>query len=590
MMFRFAVLIGLFTTLGCGSLVKSVPHANIIMVDADGHPVDPRGYGPCERDAEGNCNKRHSILRSYPQFETLSEYGRHIKNVLKGLQEHKEEGRPHKVLIHVHGGLNFQTGTVERAIELSQDIMKDTDAYPVFINWQSSFFPSYWNHLTHIRQAEDWSQAPWSQGWAYATAPFYLGADVARSAIRIPTATFFQVRNDIETVPALRFLHSSDLVLAQQATFDELCRRRFGPSAWVEGALYEYMKALDKEIADCPKTEGTRKEELSGQLAENREEFNMWLGLDQRAWSDKFWASVKYVITFPSKLAFAPIIDAFGTSSWDVMLRSVAQLFHYDGSPLPNRNEDESGEVEYDFTRTGALAVFFDQLRTQICNYDKQTMNTRSSHRVGCPNKDNWEITLVGHSTGAIIVNRIIREFGDLPIKNVVYMAAASTVKDYQDTIFPYLLERNVGAASKDLTRRCDTKNASNDSSTDGRNVVCVYHLMLHEAAESGEWFNDILDPFPRGSLLVWLDNFLSHPLSREDRTLGRFTNFIAAAHHTPALIRPYISIVKFGVGEGVLSPQKHGDFGGRLKFWIPKCWAGPPKHPRECYRELGHY
>ncbi len=584
-MIRFAVMIAILATLGCGNLIRKVPDSNIIMVDADGHPVDPRGYGPCERDPEGNCNKRHSIVRSYPQFETPGAYGDHVMKVLEGLEKHKSAGKPHKILIHVHGGLNFQTGTVERATELSQDILTETDAYPLFINWQSSLFPSYWNHLTHIRQGEDWSEGAWSQGWAYATAPFYLAADFARSAIRVPTATFFQVRNDIETVPPLRFLHSSDLLLAQQTIFDELCERRLKPTVWVEGALYEYMKALDKEIKDCPIIEAPGKGELSG--------FNIWLGLDQRNWSDKFVASLKYMITSPTKLASAPIIDAFGTSSWDVMLRSVGQLFHYDGSHLPHINENKehkSRDVEYDPTRTGALSVFLEQLRTKVCNYEKQTLNIHSSHRVGCPNKDRWEITLVGHSTGAIIVNRIIREFGDLPIKNVVYMAAASSIKDYQDTIFPYLLKRNEGIAPNEATKLCNATSESLTLSSDSRNAVCVYHLMLHEAAESGEWFNDILDPFPRGSLLVWLDNFLSHPLSREDRVLGRFTNFIAAAHHTPSVIRPYINIVKYGVGEGVLSPQKHGDFGGKLKFWIQKCWAGPPDHPRDCYRELGHY
>lgn len=172
-------------------------------------------------------------------------------------------------------------------------------------------------------------------------------------------------------------------------------------------------------------------------------------------------------------------------------------------------------------------------------------------------------------------------------------MAAASSIRDYQDTIFPYLKRRNTPIPSDSRQNPCE-KSVSHPG-------VCVYHLMLHEAAESGEWWSDIIDPFPRGSLLVWLDNFLSHPLSREDRTLGRFTNFIAAAHHTPLSLRPYITITKFGVGEKGLGPQKHGEFGGKQRFWIPECWgltetvsiealSAEGKNEVKCYNPSGHY
>lgn len=580
-MMHWIILIGLFATLGCSSLIKNVPQANIIMVDVDGQPVDPTGNVPCEVDTNGNCFKRHSMLRGYPPFESLGAYRTHITGVMTGLEKHKNDGKPHKIIIHAHGGLNFQTGTVERAAELHQDILNDTGAYPIFINWQSSLFPSYWNHLTHIRQGEDWSTGG-SSWWAFATAPFYFAADVVRAAIRIPTATFLQVRNDLETVPHLRFLHSRELVLAQEVTFDELCRRKKNGENWASNPLKEYARTLDRHVEDCERVYGFSQHDLSG--------LNIWLGLDERTLADKVEASIKYVITSPTKLASAPIIDALGTSSWDVMLRSVAQLFHYDGVLGEQADINTSRDLAYDFRQTGALSVFFDRLRAQICESEKGAEIVEDSRDAKCANKDNWEITLVGHSTGAIIVNRIIRDFGDLPIKNVVYMAAASTIKDYQDTIFPYLKRRNAEGPLHEAAQLCRTSGEPVQSAIPEWSGVCVYHLMLHEAAESGEWWSEIIDPWPRGSLLVWLDNFLSHPLSREDRMLGRFTNFIGAAHHTPEPLRPYVNIVKFGVGEGELSPQKHGEFGGKLKYWKPECWGAPADNPRNCYRALGHY
>lgn len=596
MIIRLVFFLGLLTTAGCGSQIRNVPVANIIMVNADGQPVNPARNIECEKDSHGICDSRHSIFRNYKSYEEgkdyhdkegeacgpkeVKNYPDHIIRVMDCVEAYKtnNRGRSNSILIHIHGGLNFQVDSVERAAELYLDILKG-GSYPIFINWQSSFFPSYWNHLTHIRQGEDWSQGTWSRYGAYVTAPFYLAADLARAAIRLPTAAFFQARNDLETVPWLSWFHSEDLVLAQQTVFEELCSRKKHGDNNVAHALEEYSRILDKSSAGCEKVEGTRQPDFG----------NLWLGVDETTGWEYFEGSIKYILTLPTKLVSAPVIDALGTSSWNVMLRSVSQLFHHDSRKVSHTGWGLSQNGTHDFSQTGALSVFFEELRRKICHDDKQSSDAAAPKSEKCANEDGWEITLVGHSMGAIIANHIIREFGDLPIRNVVYMAAASTIQDYQDTIFPYLKKRNHWALPSDKSNLCSTDKKPPTSSIE-REDVCVYHLMLHEAAESGEWLSDILDPFPRGSLLVWLDNFLTHPLSREDRRLGRFTNFILAAHHTPPELRPYINIVKFGVGDGVLSPQKHGEFGGKLEFWKPECWGGPAEDPRNCYRGNGHY
>lgn len=598
-MILWAISLILLVTVGCGSHIRNVPEANIIMVNAKGQPVDPTGNVWCKQDLNGACNGRHFIWRQYQPYNENEpgDYNSHIKRVINGLEAYKIEikGRPKHLLIHVHGGLNFQVGTVERAAELHGDILEG-GAYPIFINWQSSWIPSYRYHLTHIRQGEDWSQGTWSRYGAYLTAPFYFAADLARATIRLPTATFLQIRNDIETVPWLSWLHSEDLLLAQQTAFEELCSRKKHGDNGVANSLQEYSGILDKRMADCEKSEvSSLSAKSEGYNRQDLAKMGIWLGIDERTGWEKFEASIKYILTSPTKLISAPVIDALGTSSWNVMLRTASQLFHYDSRQVSHTGSHLSQTGTHDYRQTGALSVFFEELRGKICKDDKRSSAGTVAEGKKCTNNDEWEITLVGHSMGAIIVNHIIREFGDLPIKNVVYMAAASTIQDYQDTIFPYLTKRNVQISSgnpADVSlayQKSENKKPERcgDERHDG---VCVYHLMLHEAAESGEWWSDILDPFPRGSLLIWLDNFLTHPLSREDRRLGRFTNFIVAAHHTPVELRPYINIVKFGAGEGVLSPQKHGEFGGNLKFWKSECWYKPADNPRNCYRGNGHY
>jgi hypothetical protein len=42
-----------------------------------------------------------------------------------------------------------------------------------------------------------------------------------------------------------------------------------------------------------------------------------------------------------------------------------------------------------------------------------------------------------------------------------------------------------------------------------------------HPVAEAGEWYPMLVDLPPRGSLLVWLDNFLANPVTEQERTLG---------------------------------------------------------------------
>jgi len=587
-MILWAISLVLLVTLGCGSQIRNVPVANIVMVNAKGQPVDPTGNVICIGDWNGSSDKCHSKFWQYQPYSKSEpgNYNSHIERVIEGLGTYKTKTKekPKHLLIHVHGGLNFQVGTVERAAELHGDILEG-GAYPIFINWQSSWIPSYRYHLTHIRQGEDWNQGTWSSVGAYLTAPFYFAADLARATIRLPTATFLQIRNDIETMPRLSWFHSADLLLAQQTVFEELCsRKKYGDSD-VADALKEYSRILDKSSVGCEKVEGTSQHDFG----------RLWLGVDETTRWEYFEGSIKYILTLPTKLVSAPIIDALGTSSWNVMLRSASQLFHYDSRQLSHTGLHLSQNGTHDFSQTGALSAFLEKLKEKICNGDKLPPHVIEIPGKECVNEEGWEITLVGHSMGAIIVNHIIREFGDLPIKNVVYMAAASTIQDYQDTIFPYLTKRNVSIPSSNSANLSNTyqkseKKKPEQCSDDRRKGVCVYHLMLHEAAESGEWFSDILDPFPRGSLLIWLDNFLTHPLSREDRRLGRFTNFIMAAHHTPQALRPYINIVKFGVGEGVLSPQKHGEFGGNLKFWKSECWDKPADNPRNCYRSNGHY
>src|SRR4030095_3853438 len=92
-----------------------------------------------------------------------------------------------------------------------------------------------------------------------------------------------------------------------------------------------------------------------------------------------------------------------------------------------------------------------------------------------------YQIVLVGHSMGAIVINEALLHFQNLPVTRIVYMAPACSIHDAEHCLLPFLfLNRSVR-----------------------------FHLLtLHPQAEADEW--NVWDIVPRGSLLEWIDNFFS--------------------------------------------------------------------------------
>lgn len=253
--------------------------------------------------------------------------------------------------------------------------------FPIFINWDSSFATSYIDHLFNIRQGRlvfDWCcDDPPIPAWAKS-----LGAAIVGTA----------------TMP---FYFLSDLgrgILGAPVVWYSLAFRRD------EAGMIELpAKRRVEELA----SRHAREEILHpGEILISE-------GPDVRTDSEKFQSFAAYLS--PTKSLFSIAIDAGGKGAWDTMLRRTRTLFHSDSefrNPSPDRHA------------SGGLHKFLTRLRTIMTANEGQ---------------GSWEITLVGHSMGTIIVNELLRQFPKLPIKHIVYMAAACGVRDYQDTLFPYL-------------------------------------------------------------------------------------------------------------------------------------------------------
>ena len=111
------------------------------------------------------------------------------------------------------------------------------------------------------------------------------------------------------------------------------------------------------------------------------------------------------------------------------------------------------------------------------------------------------------------------------------------------------------------------------------------YDLCLHPTAELIE--TNAADIPPRGSLLVWIDDFLEEPATPLDRTLGRWENLVQVPYVIPPKLRGRFSIKAFSLlrhGTSCLEggdpqPQQHGDF-SQAPYWDPLFWQ--PAHPCE--------
>ncbi|HLU38059.1 MAG TPA: alpha/beta hydrolase, partial [Planctomycetota bacterium] len=240
-----------------------------------------------------------------------------------------------------------------------------------------------------------------------------------------------------------------------------------------------------------------------------------------------------YWLSQPPKVVFQLLfLNGMGQGAFQVMLQRTRHLFHGPDEYGLSHDErdDPAAAAAHVAGQKKRLHAFFDALAAVTC---------ADGDAHGC-----WEITLVGHSMGAIVINEVLSTYPDLPVKNIVYMAPACPVRDAQKVIVPYLLRH----------RRAR-----------------FFLLTLHPIAEADEKFSVLpwYDVVPRGSLLEWVDNWYTAPASEIDRTLGKWLNVIPAIWLFEA-VRDRVYIKSFDVGSG--GPEKHGDFNGR-DFWRPEFW-----------------
>jgi hypothetical protein len=492
----------------------TVPMEHVVMMDSDGTPVDPR--------RNIGKNNMHGPLFWYDQLDD-NKYDEHLTGIIAGIKKFSDETGKRKIMLYIHGGMNSQLESLERMVEpFDEDknriaLTKEEGYYPIFINWNSSLWSSYFEHLFWIRQGKRWS---WHTGLLSSLIIFPV--DLIRSFVRAPLVWVMQLYNDGKSIPADIYPPTlSDKISA------ELICRYYGDKS--KGCPDEVEFVKPPKCFIIYKEDATR-----GKRPERRkptpDSFPIHVGEDKRECKEMVFHFWTYFLTLPFKLAISPILDTLGTSAWENMSRRTHLLFHTEEEMtgvLTQRDSDK--HALSDIPASGGVSKLMERL-------------IREKEQDNRP----WEIVLVGHSMGTIVVNEIIRSYGSkLPITDIIYIAAASSIADYEISVFPYLQTHKVNA----------------------------YHFMLHPQTERRE--RQFPDLAPRGSLLEWLDHFLADPPTVLDRTVGRYHNFMPAIHDTPADIRSRIHLRVYSAGRAVRknNPESHHEISDRFKYWRPACW-----------------
>jgi hypothetical protein len=521
------VLIGVALVSGCASMrqcpvtpgsaapAPTVKSDHVIELNADGFLVNL-------------TNRQHQVIRKQQQAEEYLN-----ATIFAGLQR---SGRTN-ILLFVHGGMNTRKMGMEHFKSFAQAYTGDN--YPIFVVWPSDALSTYAEHLFRVRQGIK-AETTGAKMFGYATSPAMLVADLGRAITRLPLVIAHNTRADLATSRPIRNVE--------------------------KGAVVRQYRDLKHRYA-------------------------VKIGDDYSTSSERTVRDLTYWPTAPVKYFASALIDGFGKGAWDDMLRRTQEVYpgRMDASLLQALETSMRAE-------TNAVQGIAQSDAPGEAKKGQHYVTRRQQQRIehyraaGLPllvkglrgrqdaDRSRVELTVIGHSMGTIILNRVIRD-ARLDITNIVYMGAACSIADFENSVLPYM------------------KQHTNTQ---------FFNVSLHPIAEAGEI--NMLDLTPRGSLLAWIDSFLANPVTERERTLGSWRNlFFSSATGEPVVAsffnnqdgvsftnRLHFRAFSAGGGEAnqlrppkyqwnkdplglpladrCNTPFKHGEFSD-LPYWEPRIW-----------------
>jgi pimeloyl-ACP methyl ester carboxylesterase len=485
------------------------PQHHIIVVKGNGEPFRPIVQRRPKRDGKWEYK-----VDLQPFGKTPEEQATNYKEYLKVLVSEIQNSGQDRVMVFIHGGMNFVKSSVTHAAQLvGRDEGRpstgiNSQGYPIFICWDSP--PTgYWEQTLWVRAGKTEKYGRSGSGrsfYAWASMPFRILADAGRAVTRLPAQLFDYGYNDLYSIDQEKFTEFKNM--KKETPFLR------GETKNQEGKYLPPEKRIDvSNVEQVKKT------------------------------SKHYVQDVATVLMFPVRGATSPVVDAIGVGAWNNMLRHTDTMFDRTN---PDSNKHHTPVEEgLEKGETGAISMFLSALG-----------DAGGSSR--------YKVTLIGHSMGAIVANRIIVSYPEFNYANIVYLAAACSVREFQNCVIPYL-------------RRKPKSH--------------FYGLSLHPRREAGEIAisprNIGIDIAPRGSLLVWIDRIFGNPPSEDQRRFGIFQTAIVASHNIPFEARKQVTLKCFKDGADgatedgiILSPQHHADF-SRSPYWNSDFWQIDPPIPK---------
>jgi pimeloyl-ACP methyl ester carboxylesterase len=468
------------------------PAHHLIYVDGDGGMR--RAYDTTEARVTGNV-----------AGEVLEDSS--ARQAIGALMEHLRESGSDTITLYFHGGLVTNPGARADAAALGAELEREGH-YPLFVGWQSGWLPTFGDHITSVRQGQVWSPLA---GWL--SAPLIIVADLGRSVARAPLGMLQQ---------------AADYCTTWRGALSDSVRRARGDHACptfsddVRARRVNVRRALDRE-----EREGSR-DSLRLTLGDYHSTLPRTLGRTFSA----------YATAIPKALVTGPLVDGFGAGTYENILRRTQTMFR--------RREDIARRSYTTGYRppTGAAAILIDSVAAHM------------ALRCPVPTACRARLNLVGHSVGAIIAARILREWPQLPVHKMYFLGAAATVADIETSVIPY------------MRRHPEMR---------------FYNGMLHPRIEVGEAQWLALDLVPRGSLLEWIDDHLTSPETPLQRTSGKWENMAAMEYIFPPDVRGRVVLKGFGFRDPRDRDQpflfkglsRHGSFDDReFRWWRDRTWC----------------
>jgi pimeloyl-ACP methyl ester carboxylesterase len=437
-------------------------------------------------------------------------------------------------IIFVHGGLNEPGETIERVTSHlgtlcgyksrakgrgDEDTLQraggpvvchhDGQVYfPIFLNWHSGFWSSYWDQIYNVRGGERIDSSRWK--WLHRlTTPAYVLGDSLRIVATAPASWAYQT---------YRFFS------------------KFEEDSFTTGDAVWCGKDLDGLHVVCGEP--------------------LQLSRGDRLLDNAFFAAKS-----PIKWLTTPVVDVLGERAWLNMRRRTKEVFwtQQDLDATLTGGLEEALADPVGRGGSGVFARFLTEFQRLICEIEGGRC-ARKRPGIG-------EVALVAHSMGTMIADNMIREF-DLAYDRIIYMAAASSIREAYASVVPYLLERSAYASPEQLGSQEASLVVEDVEPAAGPEPPRFYNLMLYPVYDAWE---DSAHVVPSGSLLEWIDSMYEDPDSDLDRTFGKWANTRKALLIVEQEARPHMVFKVFGAQKG--DPYLHGQF-DNLPYWQPDCWG----------------